>query len=668
VTATAPQADYVRSSALSFVIDGAKHDAPQLRLRLLGGFEAERAGGEWSAPCWHRRTAKTLTKLLAATPGHRLHRDQVLEILWPDVDPASALNSFGKALHAARRALEPELLPRESSSYLRLTDSLVALDSAHVWVDVDHFEHVAERALREGSLDATESALAAYGGELLPEDRYEDWCAERREYVAELHLRLLLSLAEALTSRGAHAAAATRLREALQCDPAREDVHRRLREIYAAAGTREQAVRQFHICRDVLRRELDMTPGDATESLYRELIAVRPAADEQGAFVGREAQLDELGGRLARADSGEGTIVLLGGETGVGKSRLVAAFAATAEQRGACVLWGSGAHANRLAYGPFAVALESFVAGRSAAERDELARSYPALVRFVPSLGTRNGSQSFAEDAGGGEIFLVPEIVRLLTDLAGDRSVVLVLGDLAGVHASTLNLLAYLAPLAARRRWLILGTYRDEALAPTSDLRRMIDGVEREDLCLRMELMRLTREDCDRLVRALLPGAGVAGAILDYVHQWSLGNPLFAEELVHEMLDRGELAVTNGEWRQELPPSPCAPARVRSLVGLRMAPMGEGVRRALELVAAASERQISLAGLRAGGAALKPPLSDAELFDALDRALELRILEEREGCYAFRHPIVGAAVYDELSKHRRDELQIALAGSRVDRA
>ena len=667
MTATA-QADYVRSSALSFVIDGAKQDAPQLRLRLLGGFEAERAGAEWPPARWHRRTAKTLTKLLAVTPGHRLHREQVLEILWPGVDPASALNSFGKALHAARRALEPKLLPRESSSYLRLTDSLVALDPAHVWVDVDHFEDTAERALREGSLDATESALAAYGGELLPEDRYEDWCVERREYVAELHLRLLLSLAETLASRGAYAAAAARLREALQCDPAREDVHRRLMEIYAAAGTREQAVRQFHICRDVLKRELDLTPGDATESLYRELIAVRPAPDGRGAFVGREAPLDELDGRLARADAGEGTIVLLGGETGVGKSRLVAEFAEFAEQRGACVLRGSGAHTNRVAYGPFAVALESFVAGRSAAERDELARSYPALVRFVPSLGTRNGTRSFAQDAGAGEIYLVPEIVRLLTDLAADRSVVLVLGDLAGVHPSTLNLLAYLAPLATQRRWLILGTYRDEALALTSELRRMIDGAEREGLCLRMEVPRLARADCDRLVRALLPGASVAGPILDHVHEWSLGNPLFAEELVHEMLDRGELAVTNGEWRQGLPPSPCAPARVRSLVGLRMAPMREGVRRALELVAAANERQISLAGLRAGGAALKPPLSDVELFDALDRALELRILEERDGRYAFRHPIVGAAVYDELSKHRRDELQIALAGSRIDRA
>src|SRR5206468_10652516 len=117
----------------------------------------------------------------AITPGHQLHREQVLEILWPEVEPESALNSFGKALHAARRALEPELLPRESSSYLRLTDSIVALDVEHVWIDLDHFEQLAESALCQRDTRAYEAAIEAYGGDLLPEDRYEDWCAERRE-------------------------------------------------------------------------------------------------------------------------------------------------------------------------------------------------------------------------------------------------------------------------------------------------------------------------------------------------------------------------------------------------------------------------------------------------------------------------------------------------------
>jgi DNA-binding SARP family transcriptional activator len=649
------------SAPLSLVVGANTCAAPQLRLRLLGGFRAERAGPGWPISGWQRRTAKTLTKLLATTPGHRLHREQVLDILWPGVDPESALNSFGKALHAARHALEPELLPRESSSYLRLTESIVALDPEHVWIDLDHFEQLAESAVRERDISAYEAAIEAYGGDLLPEDRYEDWCAERREYLAELRTRLLLNLAEELARRGSHTAAAGRLREALQHDPTREDVHRRLMAVYASAGSRDQAVRQFHVCRDVLRRELDLTPGDETEGLYEEILARRePDHRVASPFVGRESVLEQLGDELTRADAGTGRMIVLTGEAGVGKSRLVAEFAADARARGCCVLWGGTAeHANHLAYGPFAVALESYVADRSDAERMELAQRFPALAPFVPSLGIGTEPRPLPNRVGDDQLYLVPEMVRLLTDLARDRAVVLILGDLPSLHRSSLDLLGYLATLAVQRRWLIVGTYRDEPLARTSGLRRMIDTAERERLCVRIELERLTRPDCDRLVLALLDGRRVAEPVLDCVYGRSLGNPLFVEELLREMQERGERT-----------PSPSArvPAGVRSLVGLRMAPMKESARRVLSLAAAADGQELTLPELRVGAAVLKPPVSDAALFDALDLALELGMLEERDGSYAFRHPLVRAALYEDLPKHRRDELHAALARALSEQA
>jgi DNA-binding SARP family transcriptional activator len=667
----------------SFVIGSNNRPVPQLRLHLLGGFRAERVGVDWPVSGWRRRTAKALTKLLATCPDHRLHREQILDILWPRVEFESALNSFGKALHAARRALEPELLPRESSSYLRMTDSMVALETEHVWIDVDHFEQVAESALRQGEVAAYESALAAYRGELLPEDRYEDWCAERRDYVAELHIRVLLGLADTLAGRGSHSAAAARLREVLQHDPAREDVHRLLMVMYAAAGKRDQAVRQFHVCQDVLRRELDLVPGDATQAVYetilgdgiradprdRELVEVdapRLPAESDAAppFVGRESLLEHFGERLTQADAGTGRMILLSGEAGVGKSRLLAEVAAEARRRGCHVLWGgTGAPTNHLASGPFAVALESYAAKCSDAERDELAQRYPALVHFVPSLGIGNQHRLFGDRSGDDQLYLIPEIVRLLTDLARDRPVLLVLGDLDGVHRSTLNLLGYLATLAEQRRWLIVGTHGEKWHAPGSGLSRLIDATERERLCERIELERLSRPHCDRLVHALLRGGTVSDAVLDHVYAQSLGNPLFVEELLREMRERNELVLADSCWQQPPSPSACVPASVRALVGLRTAPVKESVRRVLTLAAAAGGREISLSDLRAGGAALKPPVSDAALFDALDCALELRILEERDGSYAFRHPLVRAALYEDLSKHRRDELHAALGRS-----
>ena len=227
---------------------------PLVHVRLLGGFSVERADLGRAVSDWPRRSAKTLTKLLAVQPGHVLHREQVIDILWSGVDAESALNSFGKALHAARRALEPELPRRRESAYLCLTDAMLALNSDHVIVDMDQFGELAEDALRRREIGAYEAALAAYGGELLPEDRYENWCAEPRGAMTELRIRVLLGLAEVLERSGAYNEAADGLRDVLQHDPTREAVHRQLMRLYAQMGTPDQAVRQFHACEAVMRQ------------------------------------------------------------------------------------------------------------------------------------------------------------------------------------------------------------------------------------------------------------------------------------------------------------------------------------------------------------------------------------------------------------------------------
>jgi DNA-binding SARP family transcriptional activator len=216
-----------------------------LQVRLLGGFGVERSGLAGAVSCWQRRSAKTLTKLLAAHPRHALH---------------PALNSFGKALHAARHAFEPELRRRHGSTYLRLEDSMLALDMEHVAIDADRFEHLAQDGLRRRDIPVFECALAAYSGELLPEDRYEDWCAERRSFLAELHVRMQLALADALERRGAYNESADHLRAVLQKDQTREEVHRRLMRLYAEMGTPDQAVRNFTAAKAVCGRSSTWHP------------------------------------------------------------------------------------------------------------------------------------------------------------------------------------------------------------------------------------------------------------------------------------------------------------------------------------------------------------------------------------------------------------------------
>jgi DNA-binding SARP family transcriptional activator len=655
---------------------------PTLRVRLLGGFGVGREGDGAEVSDWQRRSAKTLTKLLATHPSHALHREQILDILWPEADLDSALNSFGKALHAARRAIEPELVRRQSSAYLRLEDAMLALEMEHVAIDADRFEQLAQDALRGADARALESALAAYGGELLPEDRYEDWCAERRGHLIELHIRVLLALAEAFERSGAYNEAADRLRDVLQNDQTREEVHRRLMRLYAAMGTPDQAVRQFHRCEEVLRRELDLTPRQETVLLFQDILASRipqreavrarlapgngsgaGPADNVGErqFVGRGRVIQYLCQQLTRRNPGPG-LILISGEAGVGKTRLLQELAGEAGRRGAAVLWGgSGAHAQQFAWGPFAVALEGYAASRPEIGRSELAARYPPLTRFVPSLGLQQGPALAVSGASDPQLDLIPAIVRLLTDLARSQPVLLVLGDLHEADAFSLDLLRYLAQLAFKRPWLIVGAARPEELDAAGELGRMLEAATRERLCQQIELGCLCRRDCDELVRAIDAGGTVGPELAAQIYQWSRGNPLFVEEFVREMRDS---PASRGGQQKPAEVTGRVQAHVRALMATRLARMDETLRRVLTLAAAAHTAEIPLGKLRTGAAALDPPVSGAALFDALDRALQMGLLEECARGYVFRHPLVRSALYEGLSRHRRDQLEAALTLAR----
>ncbi len=144
-------------------------------MSLLGGFAAEADGAPVPDSAWRLRKAKELVKLLALADGHRLHREQAMEALWPERDPDAAANNLNQAVHAARRALGAEAITGHEG-LLRLEAEL----------DVEAFERAAAGARRERTAAACERALALYGGELLPENRYDDWAGAERDRLAAL--------------------------------------------------------------------------------------------------------------------------------------------------------------------------------------------------------------------------------------------------------------------------------------------------------------------------------------------------------------------------------------------------------------------------------------------------------------------------------------------------
>lgn len=190
----------------------------------------------------------------------------------------------------------------------------------------------------------------------------------------------------------------------------------------------------------------------------------------------------------------------------------------------------------------------------------------------------------------------------------------------------------------------------------------MIEGMTRERLWLRIELHCLSRRATDQLVQALLPGNRVSDDILAETYSQSRGNPLFVRELVDAMSSYGDLPTRDDGFQEYSRLAARLQTRTRSLISMRLGLMDDPLRRVLGLAAAAGATEISLSQLRAGAAALEPPVDVPALFDALDRALRMRLLEERGEGYAFRHPVLRAALYDCLPRHRRDEFRAALIG------
>ena len=654
-----------------------------LLIGLLGGFRVERPeAGEISG--WYRRSAKTLTKLLATRAEHALHREEIIEVLWPGAEIDSALNSFGKALHAARRALEPDLPRRGRSSYLRMTDSMLCLDTARVVIDADQFQTLAEDSLRRGDMSTHERALAAYGGELLPEDRYEDWCADRRSFLAELRVQLLLNLSDSLEARGNYNRAAEYLREVIRQDPVRESVHRQLMRLYARMGTPDQSVRQFHLCEDVLRRELGLAPQRETQLVYKEVLSsgvgepqqAPPAGDSRvtlrspvttrgapGApFIGRAQLLRGLCDDVVRSQPIPEALTVITGEAGVGKTRLLGELAAHASRRGALVLWGGTcARPSHFERGPFAVALEGLAASRSAAECAEWARRYPPLARFIPSLRAENGHPGPEVGVSEAQFDRVTAIVRLLSDLAQIQPVLLVLGDLQDIDSLSADLIRYLAHVRMNRRWMLIGSLADTEIVRGCELSHTLELMIRDQLCRTLELQCLSRRDTDALALTKLPPAPGCQSLLDEVFALSRGNPRFTCELA-EHIDASSRSgrSTNGGNGSAVLTTP-VPERLRAIVEEPLASLDTTGRRVLELISVVGN-DVPLSTLRAGAGALEPPVSTPELFDALDCALRMRLLEESSSRYSFRHPIIRSVVQQSLAAHRREQLHAALAG------
>jgi predicted ATPase/DNA-binding SARP family transcriptional activator len=309
-----------------------------VQIRLLGGFGVDRGGQPVQDRAWRLRKARTLVKLLALTRDQRLHREELLDALWPGRDPRSAANNLYQVLHVARRVLAGE---GPSDGLLELRDDVVSLRAGGlVEVDVLRFEQLAALARASGDLAGLRAAAGAYTGDLLPEDRFEDWAARPREELRERFCDLLVDLADTAAATAPNdpagaseyqAEAFAALQRVLAADPLHERAVRSLMRLHAATGRRSEALARYEQLRDDLGAAYGTDPDPESRRLYRDLLTGGLEVEEPRApgrarhnlvpvltsFVGREREIADVHRLLSR-----GGLVTLTGMGGAGKTRL----------------------------------------------------------------------------------------------------------------------------------------------------------------------------------------------------------------------------------------------------------------------------------------------------------------------------------------------------------
>ncbi|MGW2421838.1 helix-turn-helix transcriptional regulator [Streptomyces sp. NPDC001709] len=350
-------------------------------------------------------------------------------------------------------------------------------------------------------------------------------------------------------------------------------------------------------------------------------------------FVGRTDELDTLNDALARARAGEPQALLLGGEAGVGKTRLVEEFATAAGRHavvavGGCVEIG----ADGLPFAPFSTALRAL--------RDALPEEFAAaahgqeeeLARLLPDLGEAGAGRH--DEQGMARLFELT--ARLLERVAVNQPVVLVLEDLHWADASTRHLLAYLFRTLRAGRLLVLASYRSDDIHRRHPLRPLLAELDRLRTVRRIELARFTREEVGRQIAGIL-AAEPDPAQVDEIFERSDGNAFFVEELAVAACDGCCTGLTDS---------------LRDLLLVRVEALPESAQRVARVVAEGG----STVEYRLISAVAQ--LGEDDLIEALRAAVGANILTVTPAGdgHRFRHSLVREAVADDLLPGERSRL------------
>jgi len=384
-----------------------------------------------------------------------------------------------------------------------------------------------------------------------------------------------------------------------------------------------------------------------------------------GPLVSRQHEVRRILTAVDAVVGGNGRLVMLTGEPGIGKTRLAQEVALEAGRRGFLVASGRCYEPEQDV--PFYPFLEVLAAARSAAPRairDDVPRRWPYLGWLLPEnvlQASAPARRGWMRDVGD-EQLLLWAVSSFLRAVAEEMPVAVLLDDLHWADGASVKLLLHLARHTRGDRVLLLGTYRDVELGPPGALRvplaRALVDLNRERLVERVSVHRLDQKGTAELIVATMGDIEVSPELAALVHRGTDGNPFFIQEVVRALVDRGEIYREGGRWTYRDIRSFQAPETVRAAIGERLARLPAEIQAVLYRASVLGQT-FDFDVLRALGSS-----SEEELDAALEAAVAAGLIRE-EGLSAgtlrvsFTHALTRQALYEDLSLRRRRSLHLA---------
>ena len=373
-----------------------------------------------------------------------------------------------------------------------------------------------------------------------------------------------------------------------------------------------------------------------------------PAAS--AGFVGRRREMGQLTSALQDALSGQGRLVMLVGEAGIGKTRTAQELALIAEQRGARVLWGRCYEGEGAPpYWPWVQLIRSYVQATDPKRLpSEMGPGASGIAEIVPEVrdllpGLEPAPRVSSPEQARFQLF--DSITSFFKRAAQGKPLVLVLDDLHWADGSSLLLLEFLAREMGSSCLLLVGTYRDVELSRRHALSQSLGNLIREHLFQLVQLRGLTQQEVERVASVAI-GASLPAGLVEAVYSRTEGNPLFVGEVARLLREEG--LDEDRAWVTGIPEG------VKGLLGRRLDPLSDLCNQVLT-TASVVGKEFDFRLL----SRLSADVTEDQMLGVLDEALEARVIEEMPGVrerYQFSHALIQQTLSEELSTSRRVRL------------